>query len=205
MLRQKPATKLYNAWLAGVPALLAPEPEYQRMRTSPEDFIEIDSLDSVLTAVRQLQAEPARYAALRARCCERSSEFSAQAIAARWLDVLTGPVTDQYDAWLASGGAQRPWLGHARKIWQQKREKAAFKAQIAEELLQLNAPPPLRSKAPELSHLAKLFFNQAKPPEQPAADSPKYRPPPAKPVEAADKPSPGDASRQLPTCQTGTQ
>lgn len=148
MLRQKPATKLYNAWLAGVPALLAPEPEYQRMRTAPEDFIEIESPDAVLAAVRQLQTEPARYAVMRTRCAERASEFSAPAIAARWLDLLTGPVADQHDAWLASGGAQRSWLGHAYRVWQQKREAAVFKAQVAEELRQLDAPPPLRSEAP---------------------------------------------------------
>ena len=146
MLRQKPATKLYNAWLAGVPALLAPEPEYQRMREAPEDFIEIDGPEAVLAAVRQLQSEPVRYAALRARCTVRATEFSAPAVAARWLEVLTGPVAAQYDAWLAAGGARRSWLGHACKLWRQKREAAVFKAQVADELRQLDAPPPQRSQ-----------------------------------------------------------
>ncbi|HEY9761058.1 MAG TPA: hypothetical protein V6D07_00965, partial [Trichocoleus sp.] len=43
----KPATKLYNAWLAGVPAILGSESAYRAERQSDLDFLEVNSLDDV--------------------------------------------------------------------------------------------------------------------------------------------------------------
>ncbi|HIW78417.1 MAG TPA: hypothetical protein H9874_04635, partial [Candidatus Bilophila faecipullorum] len=40
VLGTKPASKLINAWTAGVPALLGLEPAYEELRRSPLDFLE---------------------------------------------------------------------------------------------------------------------------------------------------------------------
>lgn len=45
VLATKPASKLINAWKAGVPALLGPEPAYRELRTSPLDFLEAASAE----------------------------------------------------------------------------------------------------------------------------------------------------------------
>lgn len=148
MLQQKPASKLSNAWLAGVPALLSPEPEYRRLRETPDDFIEIDGPETVLAAVRQLQKNPHAYEARRRRCAERSADFCTAAVAARWLEVLTGPVAAHYAAW--QQGGRRPWLGYVRQLQRQKRLAARFKAQIDTELASMQAPPPRRTREPDL-------------------------------------------------------
>lgn len=147
MLQQKPGTKLCNAWLAGVPALLSPEPEYRRLRESPDDFMEILSADDVIAAIDTLQATPARYAAMRERCRMRAQAFGEDAVATRWLEVLTGPLADQYDHWLLSGS--RSWFSYAGKLARQKSLSRAFKNNIATELKRMNAPAPLRSVEPE--------------------------------------------------------
>jgi hypothetical protein len=64
MLLQKPASKLINAWLAGVPALLADEPAYLALRRSPLDFASIDSPESVLRELAVLKRHPDRYRAM---------------------------------------------------------------------------------------------------------------------------------------------
>ena len=90
----KPPSKLINAWLAGVPALLGPEPAYQRLRQSPHDYIEVNDVKEVVATVAQLQRQPEWYAQMLSRCEERAREYSPEAIAAKWADVLFERIGD---------------------------------------------------------------------------------------------------------------
>jgi hypothetical protein len=54
----KPATKLLNAWQAGVPALLGPEHAYRELRRSELDYLEVDSLATAKAAVLRLLERP---------------------------------------------------------------------------------------------------------------------------------------------------
>lgn len=95
----KPASKLVNAWKAGVPALLGPEPAFQALRRSELDYIEIKTPEDVLTAVRQLQDNPARYGAMVANGLRRSERFSVEEQCDRWHQVLSGEVAQRYQEW----------------------------------------------------------------------------------------------------------
>ena len=53
----KPASKLVNAWHAGVPALLGPEPAYQALRMQ-FDYIEIRSPEDAIREVIRLKENP---------------------------------------------------------------------------------------------------------------------------------------------------
>ncbi|MBS0319220.1 MAG: glycosyltransferase family 1 protein [Proteobacteria bacterium] len=125
MLRQKPASKLYNAWLAGVPALLSPEPAFARLRASELDYVEVRNADDVVAAVQQLQRDPATYAAMVARGRERGAAFTRDAIAARWLAVI--------DEVRAAGAALPSLVGFVRAVNAQRREARRFRAQHAAE------------------------------------------------------------------------
>jgi len=85
---RKPATKLYNAWHAGVPALLGPEVAYRELRRSRLDYIEVASPSEAREAIARLRADPQLYAAMVANGRERAREFTTQAIAARWRVLL---------------------------------------------------------------------------------------------------------------------
>ncbi len=95
----KPATKLTNAWLAGVPILLGPEPAFQALRESPLDYIEIKTPDEAVEAIIRLKQNPALYREMVENGLRRSQEFTVDRIAARWREVLAGPVADGYAAW----------------------------------------------------------------------------------------------------------
>lgn len=102
----KPATKLCNAWLAGVPALLGPEHAYRELRRSELDYLEVDSLESAKAAVLRLLERPDLYEAMVRNGRARGAEFTAEATLPRWMELLTGKLP----ALAASRAGWRPSL-----------------------------------------------------------------------------------------------
>jgi len=84
----KPASKLYNAWRAGVPALLGPEPAFRELRCDPLDYFEVRSVPDVLTAIDRLRADPTLYRRMVDHGRARAVEFSPEAVLAQWADLL---------------------------------------------------------------------------------------------------------------------
>jgi hypothetical protein len=114
----KPGIKLINAWRAGVPALLGPEPSYMSLRRSDLDYLEIRSAEDALAAIRHLKANPDVYTRMIENGFERAKEFSSERIAQRWYDVLAGPVAEGYERWRRQrrAGFLRPITYAARAI-----------------------------------------------------------------------------------------
>ena len=111
ILAHKPATKLYNAWLAGVPMLAAPEPAYCELRRAPIDFIEIRSAVDVLEAVDLLRANPRLYRAMVDNGRERGAAFDVAATRERWMRLLEEDVVPAFQA--ARITARRAWFVYA--------------------------------------------------------------------------------------------
>ena len=84
----KPATKLVNAWTAGVPALLGPEQAFRSLRQSELDYLEISDLAAAKAAVDRLLAAPDIYRAMVENGFRRSADFSPQVVTEFWLDLL---------------------------------------------------------------------------------------------------------------------
>lgn len=81
---RKPASKLYNAWLAGVPALLGPERAYRALRRSELDYIEVGSRDEAEAAIRRLRAGPRLYQQMIDNGRKRAEEFTVRRITEHW-------------------------------------------------------------------------------------------------------------------------
>lgn len=103
----KPASKLVNAWMAGVPALLGPEPAFREIRRSDLDYCEIRTPEDVLAALRRLTAEPARYRAMVENGRRRAADFTVPRTIERWLAILNGPVRADFARWQARGRLDR--------------------------------------------------------------------------------------------------
>ncbi len=71
----KPATKLVNAWLAGVPAILGPEVAYRELRRSPLDYLEAATVAEARAAVLRLATDPALYRAMVEHGRQRMAEL----------------------------------------------------------------------------------------------------------------------------------
>lgn len=98
-LSVKPALKLTNAWLAGCPAILGPEPAYQDIRQSDLDFIEVHTVQEVIEALQRLKNDPALYTAMVENGFQRIKEFSTEQIARHWHHVLAGAIAQDYEQW----------------------------------------------------------------------------------------------------------
>jgi hypothetical protein len=144
VLATKPATKVYNAWLARVPALAAPEPAYREVRRSSMDFIEIKGAADVLRAVDMLRANPRLFQAMVQNGIERGREFSVEAIRTRWLDFLEEEVVPAYEGKRARLASRHLW--HLRAMATQKALSKAHKMRVAYE--RWTNPAPLAAPRP---------------------------------------------------------
>ena len=108
----KPASKLVNAWAAGVPALLGPEPAFQDLRRSGLDYFEVRSADDALRTIATLKAEPSLYLNAAKNGLARAAAFSVDGISQRWLDLLSGAAADEFRRWSRTGTVRRT----ARKL-----------------------------------------------------------------------------------------
>lgn len=99
----KPATKLLNAWHAGVPALLGAEWAYRELRRSELDYFEVTTPHEALQAIDRLRAEPALYEKMVEHGRSRCGEFSFDAITARWADILFDEIPRRLRAHPATG------------------------------------------------------------------------------------------------------
>lgn len=103
----KPASKLINAWIAGVPALLGPEPAFQALRQSDLDYIEVKTPSHVLSAVQTLKSQPELYQQMVAHGWKRAEEFTLEATLQKWIHLLSGPVPEHYERWQRQSGIQK--------------------------------------------------------------------------------------------------
>ncbi|HXJ23268.1 MAG TPA: glycosyltransferase [Polyangia bacterium] len=102
-LKLKPASKLVNAWLAGCPALLGPEPAFRALRRGELDYIEVRSPEDVQAAVRKLRQDPSLYQAMVRNGRERGADFTPQRITAAWHRVLAYPAAQDFAILAARG------------------------------------------------------------------------------------------------------
>ena len=84
----KPATKLYNAWCAEVPAILGPESAYQALRRGPLDFLEVKSEEEVVVAIKRLKEDPQLYKQMVENGQQRSADFSTERVLQHWLSFI---------------------------------------------------------------------------------------------------------------------
>jgi hypothetical protein len=89
LVRNKPAWKLFNAWLAGVPAILGPEAGYRELREDPLDYLEAHDLEGAMAAVERLR-DPGTYAAMVEHGRRRGHAFTTEATVERWRALLIG-------------------------------------------------------------------------------------------------------------------
>lgn len=129
----KPALKLTNAWFAGCPAILSPEPAYQALRQSELDYIEVTKPEEAIAALQRLQADPALYTAMVENGFRRASEFTEDKVALYLRNLLADPIAAGYEQWMRQSPLQkivgRP-LQYLGRIIKQRRERKYYMTNI---------------------------------------------------------------------------
>ena len=103
----KPANKLYNAWRAGIPAILSPESAYRAERRGHLDYMEVNSPGEVLSALSQLRDDLPLRRAIADNGRSRAREITDHQIVARWREFLTDVAIPAYVQWCAASPRSR--------------------------------------------------------------------------------------------------
>lgn len=122
----KPALKLINAWFAGCPAILGPEPAYQELRQSALDYIEVQTPQQAIAALKHLQENPDIYLAMIENGFRRAHEFTADAIALQWRNLLAGSISKGYEHWLGQSMIQKYAIRPAQYVQQVFSHRKAY-------------------------------------------------------------------------------
>jgi len=101
---RKPVTRLTNAWAAGVPAILSPDPAFEDIRSSELDYLSATSVEEVVEQVKRLRDNPSLRQAMSENGRKRAVEYTAEKNVQKWTAAISGPILHEYHRWTESAG-----------------------------------------------------------------------------------------------------
>lgn len=137
---QKPATKLFQAWHAGVPAILGCESAYQGERQSELDYIEVSSAAEAIAALKRLRDDREFRQAMVENGRIRAEETKPERLVVEWRHFFTKVAVPAYEHWRAASGLTRKIfllrrdlaleVKNRRKNWQQVRNYLGIRSRM---------------------------------------------------------------------------
>lgn len=103
----KPASKLVNAWHAGVPIILGRESAYQFLRQSEFDYLEADSITDLISALKRLRDDKELRHAIIENGFVRAETTQPAKLVVQWRDFLTNVATPAYQRWRTASSLSR--------------------------------------------------------------------------------------------------
>lgn len=103
----KPPTKLFNAWHAGVPAILGRESAYHQQWRRPLDYLEARTFPDLVAALRLLRDRPGLRREMAFNGRDRAQESDPAVITARWQEFFKTIAEPAYEKWRTAPEWQR--------------------------------------------------------------------------------------------------
>jgi hypothetical protein len=100
---RKPPSKLFNAWIAGVPALVGPESAYQQVGQPGRDFIVVQTMEEAIEWIARLKQSSETYSQLIQAGRERAEQFTREKILASWAQMLETQIRPRWEQARSSG------------------------------------------------------------------------------------------------------
>lgn len=97
----KPPSKMLNAWAAGIPFVGGCDSAFAQIGTPGSDYLRVASPEEALDAVLRLRDSPLLYSLLVRNGRRRAMDYTAEAIATQWEQVLLGAVSQRLRRWRA--------------------------------------------------------------------------------------------------------
>jgi hypothetical protein len=95
----KPATKLYNAWLAGVPLIGGSDSAFSAEGNPGTDYLVARSPGELLWQIRELKENPTKWQAIADAGNARSAARSRDAVRNIWQYLCETEIPRRFDAW----------------------------------------------------------------------------------------------------------
>jgi hypothetical protein len=122
----KPPSKLYNCWHAGVPAVLGAESAFRANRRSDIDYLEVQSLDETVAAIRRLRDDRDLRQRMMRNGFTRAQEIHPARLAEEWQRLFTGAIVPAYAEWADASPWVQAMFRH-RRAWAFRRRSVARK------------------------------------------------------------------------------
>ncbi len=103
----KPATKLYNAWLAGVPLLTGSDSSCAAEGTDGIDYLRVDSPARLLECLERLKNEPAWCHQIVSEGQKKTATRNRDAVRQLWIDLLSKKMPQSLYRWQLRSPLQR--------------------------------------------------------------------------------------------------
>ncbi|MFQ3577571.1 MAG: hypothetical protein SNJ52_00985 [Verrucomicrobiia bacterium] len=113
----KPPTKLFNAWLAGVPFIGGADSAYRAERASPWDYLIATTPAELMLHIQTLKRDAGLRAKMREIAAIRSQGCSRESLALRWQRLLTEQIPLEAERWRNSPAWVRRRRLLAQKVW----------------------------------------------------------------------------------------
>ena len=115
----KPATKLYNAWLAGVPFIGGRDSAYAADGEPGRNFLRASTPVELLAHIRRLKEDPALRESLVTEGRIAATRFTAEAILERWKHLLSDAVPRLAERWQRKNATTRRifFAAQSASVW----------------------------------------------------------------------------------------
>jgi hypothetical protein len=125
----KPATKLVNAWKAGVIPFLGPEPAYRQIGRPGVDYVEVSNVEDVLERLRWMRERPAEVARMREEGARAMAGYRDEVLVREWIELFQGTATPAFEEWRRQGMLHH-FLRYPSRFLAHRKEKAHFWANV---------------------------------------------------------------------------
>ncbi|VGO14804.1 hypothetical protein PDESU_03373 [Pontiella desulfatans] len=102
----KPATKLYNAWLAGIPFVGGYDSAYEQIGVPDKDYLRVASGRELVDAIKNLAGDPALFMKMVENGWRKGQEYQPERITDQWIDFFERMAAPAFRKW-----RQRPSWG----------------------------------------------------------------------------------------------
>jgi hypothetical protein len=95
----KPPTKLFNAWLAGIPFIGGYDSAYEQVGIPGENYLRVASYEELLEAIKRLKNDPALYKHLVEAGKKAGESYTPDKITDMWIDFFEARVVPEFSKW----------------------------------------------------------------------------------------------------------
>ena len=112
----KPASKLYNAWLAGVPAILGNDSAFSLEQKNDLDYVRVVTIKDAINAIEKLKSSPNLRSHIVANGKMRSQEIQPAVLVKKWRNFLVDIAIPSYYKWSNQSEIKRKFFIFSRTI-----------------------------------------------------------------------------------------